>query len=149
MPSSFVRLTPDYGGQDGAASCPINCLATIIWSLRDKHTCVLMLTRIRGRGTMIESLRGKRFAPPLVLQPNTPLLPHSTTPPLHHSTTPQARTPCIASLKNSESARCSLRLLSFACFWSAYLARMRSRLRAHKIRHRRPSPPSITGIWKR
>jgi hypothetical protein len=50
----------------------INCLATIIWSLRDKHTCVLMLTRIRGRGTMIESLRGKRFAPPLVLQPNTP-----------------------------------------------------------------------------
>jgi tRNA(Met) C34 N-acetyltransferase TmcA len=28
----------------------INCLATIIWSLRDKHTCVLMLTRMRGRG---------------------------------------------------------------------------------------------------
>src|SRR5258707_9403217 len=28
----------------------INCLATIIWSLRDKHICVLMLTRMRGRG---------------------------------------------------------------------------------------------------
>ena len=26
----------------------INCLATIIWSLRDKHICVLMLTRMRG-----------------------------------------------------------------------------------------------------
>jgi hypothetical protein len=24
----------------------INCLATIVWSLRDKHACVLMLTRI-------------------------------------------------------------------------------------------------------
>src|SRR5258708_24027451 len=53
----------------------IPCLATIIWSLRDKHTCVLMLTRMRRRGV--------QFQIGALLHHST--LQHSNTPTLHHS----------------------------------------------------------------